>query len=558
MAFSEDGDYIILSNGSRTIWIVDITDPGQPQYLSYVPGVPFSVSNPTVVGNYLFMSAGCNGALLIDISDKAHPFIEETLCFDGSFYVTDIEGLGAHQLMIQKNYADLDFYTLGSGNILSNIGSLTVQSSSRYCIDTSGSSTYLYVTQGTSSFLDVYDISSPGAVTLAYSYDMPFSNMNMITMEDNHLFISTLNDGVYSYYCNHGVLGGSSQYSTTAPCSELVDDNGYLYMVGGTIYGGLHFWDKIANTEIPLFYNEFYSNVTDIAISDQGIALIVCNSYTCLYIVDTAVSANQPPIVLQKLENYGSFVEYAGDDIFCVSGGSDQSFKKIRIDLEGNITEMGSCTVQNYAGDIAIDRTREVAFVSNFHTGVSKIDISGQGSPTNLGAFTQVTMVQDLCIDGNIGYISTIYDGLVIVDFTNLSYPEVKGSVGPNSGSLTKVAFGMDHFVYSISSGNKVQVFDCSNINAPVLKDEIEVGFGDSLGDIAVNKNALFITSRLDLKSQPNKALYVLDISQPDVPNLTCEFKYIKGKNDNLVVKDDYLFLLDSEALLEIVEINDE
>jgi len=201
-----------------------------------------------------------------------------------------------------------------------------------------------------------------------------------------------------------------------------------------------------------------------------------------------------------------------------------------------------------YASEVAVNGN--YAYVSA-QAELLILDISDPTLPT-LETSIDVEARGGMVIDGNYLYLAADSDGLVIVDISDPTTPEVLSATALASDA-TDVKVDGDYAYLSIDEEG-MTVVDISDLSAPEV-----VGFGSCGGPSSDSGEA--DATHLDVKddfiylSCENNGISILDISDPTDPELTDYYDTSANAQDIQVV-DGYAFVADYRSF-QVFDVSD-
>ncbi len=153
------GNYAYLACDNPGLCIIDVSDPAQPELISYYPTTTFANGDIHVVGNYAYMASSLDGLFVFDVSDPYWPFLTDSY---GSFLEQDFRGV-----YVADNYVYLADWGFGLRIIdandpfdLQEVGQFPTEGRSA---DVQVVFPYAYLTDGEKGLriIDVSDMENP-------------------------------------------------------------------------------------------------------------------------------------------------------------------------------------------------------------------------------------------------------------------------------------------------------------------------------------------------------------------------------------------------------------
>jgi hypothetical protein len=190
--------------------------------------------------------------------------------------------------------------------------------------------------------------------------------------------------------------------------------------------------------------------------------------------------------------------------------------------------------------DIEVDGN--YAYVSNNY-GVSVVDMSVHNAPLRVASIQVNSGVFGLDIVGDILYVGGTSDGLVIVDISNPTNPEVIGNY--TEGGILSLFVSNNH-VFAHRGGGMLEIIDVSDPSNPSTLSTLNVG--TSGHDIAVVGDICYF-------ADPSNGLIVVDVSDLSSPEIIRTVPST-GSAFDICIYEDILYLGRHGSGLRIYDIS--
>jgi len=197
----------------------------------------------------------------------------------------------------------------------------------------------------------------------------------------------------------------------------------------------------------------------------------------------------------------------------------------------------------DYFKDIAIHEN--YAYISNGLDDLIIMDISNTKSPQKANYFETKGRIYDLTISGDYAYLAIGYNGLQIIDLQNATNPLEVGCLDETS-LFCVVSNG--NYAY-VAGHSALQVIDVSNENNP-HKVGIFYPEGGNIRNLVISDNYVYVL---------NKYLQIIDVSIPSNPVKVGQYD-LESYSDNggIAVSGQFIYIANGETGLQIIDISDE
>jgi hypothetical protein len=188
--------------------------------------------------------------------------------------------------------------------------------------------------------------------------------------------------------------------------------------------------------------------------------------------------------------------------------------------------------------------------------GLQIIDISDPSNPKFKGSYKTHLHTWGITISDNYAYLVNCCgamghryepDGLLIIDISNPSNPQFKGSYKTPDGLFILAISGNYAYLASYISG-LLQIVDISDPINPTFKGSYDMPSHTTIG-MAISGNYAYIANK-DL------GLRIIDVSDPSNPTLKGSYD-VPDEAWNIAVSGNYAYVIGADLNLQIVDISD-
>jgi len=489
--------YVLLSN--RDILVVDITDPMSPSITTTIKthssvnihgvDVEFQISN-----GKLYYVYNCTSLRAIDLTDPLTIIAEGQVVEDGAcFYKFFVDGDYVYAIernssfsLTQYNLNILDISNLGN---FTHIGKTSIFHTA-YDIFVKDEKAYVISNRSLQAY-DLLDKSKPQIILSIQLDSLPNSvfvenDLAYVVDSAGGLFVIDVSDFAYSPVVGEYTTPGSA-YSF-----KIKNDKAYI----ADLPNNLNIADISRKDEIT-----FLGSVTvgkfnrDLDIS--GNYAYMSDYYGALSVID--ITYPDAPLLLTTYDPFPDGAHYPWgvtikeSDVFLSSSWRGVSAIDIGVPTNPNtisFADTRSAIATKFVGDLA--------YIANGSAGLQIVDYSDISNPQLLGSYDTVESTTAVDVQGDIAYLAAARPGLKIVDVKNSSSPALLGTLNtPGSAADVKVkdsrAFIADNSagmqITDISKSSRPRIL--GHYNAVYVKDidyiNGEVYFVDSKGLTIVN-----------------------------------------------------------------------
>lgn len=525
------GNYVYVVAEYMGLTVVDVTDPRAPFIVSELSsGQNYSI---IVNGPYAYIAGAYRGLIVVDISDPANPFVETEITLNGG---------SAVDVAVQGNYA----YVAEGSSGLSIVKIDDIANASLVNTIQTGNARGLYADANNYIYiadrecLQIINVEYPETATAADiigSYYGVLDWPEKITVRNDYAYISQMSnrDLVIVNVADRT----SPQYVGSLPmlsAGKIGIYGNYAYLGNDTSgYAVIDITDP-ENAVPTTVYDAFQPK--DVCVS--GNYAFIAGGVAGLIIVDISVPNN--PVVETTIEIENAVAVDIKDNYVFVANYTDGVAV---VSIESTITDSAIVAEINnvLAEDILI--CGDYAFTYRGTSEVYVIDIS---DPVNINNTSLVSTIPysgqaiQMATDGNYLYMASSYDGLDIIDITDIGTASVIKNIDTNRAY--GVAVNGDYVYLSDNSGI-IYVFDVTDpVNAFEITTIDASIFG--YGNITIANNNLFMTSFFN-----STGVYILDIYDPLSPVVVKSIPCTDAKKT--LIYDDNIYAMSDQLGLVII-----
>jgi hypothetical protein len=522
------GKYAYVADYTAGLRVVDVSNPASPTLLGTVDTGGFA-AGVFVAGRYAYVVDANDGLNIVDVSSSTAPAV-----------VGVYAGTNGDNVYVAGRYA----YVAAGGSGLqivdvSNPAAPTLVGSysmtGAYDVYVVGE--YAYVADQSDGF-KIIDVSNPASTTLVKSIDTSGTAYG-VYVSGNYAYVADATAGLKIYSLAGGpTLVGT--YNTSGSAFGVTVAGRYAYVADDT--GGLAVVD-VSNPASPVpvgtydtagnAYSVFvvgkYAYVAD---ANPGLQIIDVNGAEFPSIAAGSVSAN----VLSVLENAN-----VGGDVFARGGlsvGSGAIFGggvavtggKITQKAYSNPTLASTYDSDGAAEDVAVQG--RYAYVADNNNGLVVLDTTIPTSPQVVGTLGGFTNAQGVAVAGSYAYVADYSEGLKIVDIRDPQLPGIAGRYDTAGNSEDVAVAGRYAYVADDSGG--LLIFDASRPEDPVLVGTYSTA---NAAGVAVAGKYVYVAAGGD-------GLLIIDVSDPTSPTLVGSYD-TDGEGYEVAVQGRYVYLAD-------------
>lgn len=486
------------------IQIISIAEPQNPSQLGFY--YDYNTNLFTVNNGIAYTIESDHYLKIVDVSNPQNPILLgscqtlHTYCLamsDSLIYVGGQSGMSMIDISIPQNPSQIGYYHLnGYVNYIElsgNIVYLAYQSYVEYINDNT-------VMVGG---LKCIDASNPQNPVQIGSYDAPMECAKSVLIANN---IAYLTIASYFTYCNSPwAIDGLKSIDVTNPQTPVLVD--YYALPAGKFFNS---------------YNAFYCHQL---VAICGDIAYVADYGSGLQIINLSSHSNPAIIYAYTSQPYAFKVEVIGDAAYLIDGHTDTGLQSVFYD-------------QNF----------------------SVLDLSNLQSPYLICTYDSLSRVKGFSVQNNLVYLAIgpppytgprWYDGLQVIDFSNLQSPILLYSSEYYGSNAVVVEDSLAYVAFCSSDGNwsDIGILDVSNPQIPV-----HLGYYPTTGtarSIAVSNGIVYVTH----SSYPLNRLEIIDFLDPLNPSLLGSLGTL-GDAYKVIVEGNVVYLADGSSGLQIINVS--
>lgn len=403
--------------------IYDISNPQEPIQKG-VLDYGFSLKDISLNDTLIYgVSSGNNNSLhIINISDPSNPIhinnsIDLSIGSDaGIEYSDSYVFIAEDRFLYSINVSDpINPVVLDTIYVEENTKQLVIQNQKA-------------ILNNTKSGIKVVDISDPSHLSETGFYDSPGSTRKVI-VKDDIAYLSDLWAGIQIINISDASPSFElSRFQTSSKAHGIVATGDYLYLA------------------------EMFNGMDIISIEDPQNPSLISHKYNGI----------GWPVNISLNQNY---------ICFCIIYPSPQV---LFIDITNPTQPVLLNTI--YLNNAEIYDPIELFMTDNqLFVGVGSTfeiyDITDFSNATLIGSFEAVSIITDIHIEGNKGFISSGYSGIEIIDLENLSFPVLLGNY--NTSGYAHQLNVVSEKLFIADGRNGLQIINISDPSVPVLMESI-------------------------------------------------------------------------------------
>jgi len=554
--------YCTMPNGLK---IIDVRAPANPTLVSqtYMTGkVPLCLAKEE---NQIYAGIKDSGLCIFDITNPNKPKLIGR-------YVSNCTPNG---IAVSNEYAFLccptQFEIVDLSNIASPILVSTLPIASEYYptgIKVEGN--YAYIANGKLWIIDISNITEPKEILSEYA------TLNLaadLVVRDTLLFVA---DKDYSFPINDSYLSILDISDLSSP--ELIS---YSHFYGASNYikinesyacisaakGGIVIYDISSPTEPimtgcykspdragpfdliddNLFLADNYDNFSENTAPPNCESSFIYANRGDLQIIDISDKSLPSLIGSYATPGYSSQVKIFENYCFVVHDRDIGGISIVDISNSNNMENISFIeTTGSYLEDIAIKES--YLYAIDFYEGLQIIDISNIESPITVGHYDLPLGISDIEIKANHAYFACGYSGLYILDISDIANPVFLGSCATQDVALN-VAVRAD-YAYIADRRGGVQIINISNPIEPAYIGTYYYKYNpeSSYAYITIKGNKAFlggITGHFE----------IVDITNPISPSYISSLTNL-GEIRCLTISENYAFFAIASDGINIVDIS--
>ena len=512
-------NYAYIANYLAGLRIIDISNPAALTEVGFYD-TPGACNDVFVYGNYAYVADNYSGFRIIDVSNPASP--DE---------VWHYNSLGpARTVFVSGNYAYLGDNQLTIIDITNPAAPIVVGSFNTYDVtpfDIAVSGHYAYIASYQKG-LRIIDVSNPAAPFEIGFHDTPgraygvqvTGNLAYVAASLAGLRIIDVSDptapfevGAYDTPSAAWNLAVTGNYAYIADTNGLriadVSDPSAPFNAGVFRIGTPH--------EMAVHPSENYAYV---AWGGNGVRI---------FDISDPTAPEQIGVYDTPGQSYG--VHLSGDLLYVADW--NQGLRIINVANPASPLEIGFYDTPDKATDL--DVKSGYAYVADYTTGMIIIDVSNPAAPVEVGAYTQYGALQ-VQVSGNYAY-TRYFDGILrVIDISNPAAPVLARSVWLTDITIEHFAVS-GNYAYLADDYDGVYIVDISDLNNIAVIAFYPVG-GQVIFRIHVAGSYVYCFNELELE--------IVNISDPSSPASVATL-YPATFYDGFV-SSNYMFATDAES----------
>ncbi len=526
-----DGTYAYVATKNSGLVIVDISDPTDPQPVSYFdsPGQALDVE---LVGNYIYIADGNSGLMIVDVSDPANPTEEGSVDTPGDAEGISISGSYAY---IADDASGLRVIDISDPQNPTEVGSIATPDNA-YGVDVSGNYAYVAVNwTGLSSI----DISNPASPTLEDTYNTPgraydvVVSGNMAYVADHTLGLTVVD------ITDPAAMDIEGAYNTPGSSRNVAIAGSYAYVADNT--SGL----RVIDISDPRTPNEvgFYDtpgNAYGVAVS--GTDVFISDGLSGLRCVDASTPATPNEVGSFVASGQAYDVDVSGNYAYVADGSS--GLKVLDVSDPSDISRVGEYDTPGEARGIVVDGS--YVYIADRTQGLRIIDITDPANPSETGFYNPGGMDSwAIAISGNYAYLADNTNGMRIIDISNPAAPAQTGIYNTTGNARGVDISGTFAYVADGSAGMRVL-----NVSNPLLP--FEVGSQPTTGatrGVDVQGNYAYV-------ADGSGGLRVVDISTPALPVEVGSYTAPSAAQSVSISSGGYAYIADRTSGLKVADVS--
>ncbi|MGA1867872.1 MAG: C13 family peptidase [bacterium] len=575
---SEGRSYMYVTMGEEGIYIIDVTTPRAPFFISqcFLPSYALSI---ILDEHYAYITDRYLGLMVMDITKRQRPVAvggcvmgecsaDNPLCYkkeialDGDYaYITD----GTHGLQV------VDMKDRHNPQIIGSF--LTPSFASAVMIDAN----WAYVTDSESG-LHIIDIEERAHPRIISSSPTPFVPTSVVA-DDAYAFVTDVKGGlqVINIADRHHpkIIGSCADIPSSAVDSVVMGD--YVYVLDK--YYGVQVID-ITQKQGPILAENIYEGGYALSVSaddngylyiadwDKGLQIIKMEDTP--RIVGTWGSKGQSMKVVRegeyvyvagqggvKIINSADKEEPALTGEYAVPGtiaaltvrdrymyaGYDGEFLIIDAEHKNMPKHAGSCSVSGEPTSIFL--RDNYAYVTCESTGLDLIYIGDPAAPSPVGHCMTPGRASDVVVDEGYAYVADGEGGLKIISIEEKTSPFIVG--GCDTRGEAETIFVEENVIYIADGPRGIKIINCEDKKAPFIEGSCATS---SLAkDITIRGNYAYVADY-------EKGVQVIDLSSQKGPVVAGRYES-QGSIEALHMEADYAYLVTEEGGFLVVDCSD-
>jgi hypothetical protein len=531
--FGSIGEFIVEDNIAYLInggvLILDVSNPQDPQFLAECATPDFAKSF-VVRDSLLYVAAASAGLVIIDVSNPTQPEI-----------VSNFETYNANIVEIS---GDLAFIVNYMGDIvvidISDVTNPTLVNlwlaSPQFIRDIKVIDSIAYV--GTTTNVLIYDITDPTDFSLLASFDQ---SAGKFQIENNTMYLisgsSLVEWDITNMY--EPILMAVIQ-SFMSPSDYVITED-IIYMIDQ--YSGLNIYNASEYNNPELVSNvDTPSNARGIAVYEN--TAYIADGSNFLQIADISDLTSPEIINSYGLMYYIKDVIVEDNFAFVLTGP-----RLYILRLNNPVYPELACYLETDYSYVSFEYYESHIYLSTGNDGFIIVNVEDPFEPEVIGECDTFGYARDICVSDNYVFVSCYYQGLQVVDTSDLSNPIVIESALSEFGyvySATKV----ENILYLMCSRGGLKTINIETPSNPIILDSYKI-HDDSVYRI----KPVVIEDKLILADENWNEIVFFDISTPDEPVYSDSYNWNLNTKE-IIFYNDFLLSVNGQYGFSILDLN--
>lgn len=320
-----EGDYAYLPDGREGLWMVDISDPTDPQDINHC-NTPGAAVDLAIIGNYVYVAGGLEGLRVVDISDPTEPHETGFLCTPYGARNLVVRGNNAYIFDNRSRLRVLDISDPSESRLL---GSETHRNRGSDKTGIAINGDYAYVACGD---FYVVDISGPETLETVGQCEIPDMAFD-VAISGDYAFVASSDSGLSVVD-----ISNPAEPHVVGQRTRPHEDNYFIAVEGDYAYVGDYLRGlRIINISDPTRPNqvgfhqldfERYQELLDVDISGNHAFVLLIEfgdefeDGNYLQIVDVSSPARPIQVGLYRIPGFANSVTVVGNYAYIAAGGA--------------------------------------------------------------------------------------------------------------------------------------------------------------------------------------------------------------------------------------------
>lgn len=539
------GDHAFVANRWFGLQIIDISNPAAMARVGFYD-TPFSAARLKLDGNLAFV-ADSRSLQVIDCTNRSAPTLAGEFS-PPSNTVTDVALIlsGNRRLAALSNQDD-GVYVVDATDLsqISTLHHLEPGTSNRRIASDGRRIVVNRTTISGSKAGVIYDFTDP--------LQMVETQMNTPWRTSiahfPYIAAGVIFNGRHDIDLHIGVHDSNPPVVETGfnPIYDMSASRGLLLVAGGE--------DGLACIDIENPYEPFLRNVTDGAFQPEDIVAKGSHVYLATDDPLFAVDVSNPAMPLRKgsANSDATFheIHLANNAVYGVTQNDGMYTFSLNNPQQPSLVSHRFEDLRVYGAGILGQHVVLGGRIDDLYLRVSVADGQAPNQPDLLSDFIGPQIVglpwHGLASNDELAYMFS-RDGLRVIDFSSLTSPQIAGTLlfetNPNGTAIDETG----DYLYSANYKEGLTIVDCTNPNSPrILTHYARNGLKEG-HSVEVLGNLVFYGD--------GDGLNVLDCTNPAQPTLVAAYD-TPGQPDGLAVSDNFVYVADRQAGLQILRLDD-